>query len=301
MTSKGFTIRQTRGDRVFLAVNYLVLCIVFVLVAYPVLFILFASVSDAKFVNSGALLLWPKGFHISGYRYVLREQRIWIGYANTIFYAAAGTVLGLAASLLAGFSLSTPTLPGRKIFMALMVFTMYFSGGLIPSYLVVKGLHLLDSRAIIVLLGSVSVYNIILIRTFFLNTIPKELQEAASIDGCGYGRFFFQIVLPLSKAIIAVIALYLVVGYWNSYFTALIYLQDSSKKPLQLFLREILLVSTQSMQQQTENAEAMAEYQRLLEVIKYAVIVVSTLPVMCIYPFLQKYFVQGVMIGSLKG
>ena len=185
--------------------------------------------------------------------------------------------------------------------MALMVFTMYFSGGLIPSYLVVKGLHLLDSRAIIVLLGSVSVYNIILIRTFFLNTIPKELQEAASIDGCGYGRFFFQIVLPLSKAIIAVIALYLVVGYWNSYFTALIYLQDSSKKPLQLFLREILLVSTQSMQQQTENAEAMAEYQRLLEVIKYAVIVVSTLPVMCIYPFLQKYFVQGVMIGSLKG
>ncbi len=300
MRSKN-AIRQTKGDRIFVILNSLILCLIFLIVAYPVYFVILASVSDAQYVNSGTLLLWPKGFHLSGYRYVLKEERIWVGYANTILYASAGTLLGLFTSLLAGYSLATPTLPGRKGIMAIMVFTMYFSGGLIPSYLIVKQLGLLDTRTIMIILGSVSVYNIILIRTFFLNTIPKELQEAASIDGCGYGRFFIQIALPLSKAIIAVIALYLVVGYWNSYFTALIYLQDNSKKPLQLFLREILLVSTESMKQQTENAEAMAEYQRLLEVIKYAVIVVSTLPVMCIYPFLQKYFVQGVMIGSLKG
>ncbi|MEG0767518.1 MAG: carbohydrate ABC transporter permease, partial [Clostridia bacterium] len=193
------------------------------------------------------------------------------------------------------------TLPGRQVLMALIVFTMYFGGGLIPTYLVVKELGLLNTRWSLILIGSISVYHIILIRSFFVSTIPAELQEAASIDGCGFGMFFFKIALPLSSAISAVIALYLAVGYWNSYFTALIYVTDNTKRPLQLFLREILLVSSEAMQQETTNREAMGEYQRLLEVIKYAVIVVATLPIMCVYPFLQKYFVQGVMIGSLKG
>lgn len=294
-------IHKTRSDRTFLVLDYALLCVLFLVMVYPVYFVIVASVSDSQYVNSGQFLLLPKGFHTLGYEYVLREGRIWSGYANTIFYAVMGTVLGVTVSMMAGYGLYIKTLPGRKIIMGLMVFTMYFGGGLIPTYLVVKSLGLVNTRTAIVLLGAVSVYNIILARTFLNNTIPKELMEAAFIDGCGYGRFFFQMVVPLSKAIIAVLTLYLIVGYWNSYFNALIYLQDGNKKPLSLFLREILLVNAETVTQQTENADQMAEYQRMLSVIKYAVIVVSTLPIMCVYPFLQKYFVKGVMIGSLKG
>lgn len=294
-------IHKTRSDRTFLVLDYALLCVLFLVMVYPVYFVIVASVSDSQYVNSGQFLLLPKGFHTLGYEYVLREGRIWSGYANTIFYAVMGTVLGVTVSMMAGYGLYIKTLPGRKIIMGLMVFTMYFGGGLIPTYLVVKWLGLVNTRTAIVLLGAVSVYNIILARTFLNNTIPKELMEAAFIDGCGYGRFFFQMVVPLSKAIISVLTLYLIVGYWNSYFNALIYLQDGNKKPLSLFLREILLVNAETVTQQTENADQMAEYQRMLSVIKYAVIVVSTLPIMCVYPFLQKNFVKGVMIGSLKG
>ena len=289
------------GDKVFDIVNYTLLTLIMVIVLYPVLYIVAASFSDPQAVVSGEVFILPVRPTLRGYEAVFKNKKILTGFANSVYYLVVGTLLNLVMTMLCAYPLSRKEFRARGGIAMFFVFTMYFSGGLIPSYLIVKQLGLLDTRTIMIILGSVSVYNIILIRTFFLNTIPKELQEAASIDGCGYGRFFMQIALPLSKAIIAVIALYLVVGYWNSYFTALIYLQDNSKKPLQLFLREILLVSTESMKQQTENAEAMAEYQRLLEVIKYAVIVVSTLPVMCIYPFLQKYFVQGVMIGSLKG
>lgn len=294
-------IRKTNSDKVFLVLDYFLLCALFLIMVYPVYFVVVASVSDSQYVNSGQLLLWPKGFHTLGYQYVMREGRIWSGYANTLFYAIMGTLLGVTVSMMAGYGLYIKTLPGRNIIMGIMVFTMYFGGGLIPTYLVVKSLGLVNTRTVIVLLGAVSVYNIILARTFLSNTIPKELMEAAFIDGCGYGRFFFQMVVPLSKAIIAVLALYLMVSYWNSYFNALIYLQDANKKPLSLFLREILLVNAEAVTQQTENADQMAEYQRMLAIIKYAVIVVSTLPIMCIYPFLQKYFVKGVMIGSLKG
>lgn len=298
---QGSRIGKTMSDKVFLFFNYLLLCILFIVMIYPVYFVLLASFSDSKYVNSGSLMLWPKGFHTAGYDYVFKEKRIWIGYGNTIFYALSGSLLGVTITMMAGYAMFIKTLPGRNTIMGIMVFTMFFSGGLIPVYLVVKGLGLINTRTIIVVLGAVSVYNIILARTFLQSTIPIDLLEAASIDGCGYGRFFFSIVLPLSKPIIAVLALYLMVGYWNSYFNALIYLQSSTKKPLQLFLREILLVNAETLTQQTENADELAEYQRLLAVIKYAVIVISTAPVMCIYPFLQKYFVRGVMIGSLKG
>lgn len=294
-------IRKSPGDRTVLTINYILLALLFLITAYPVYFVLIASVTDSQFVNSGDILLWPKGFHLDGYKYVLSESRIWTGYKNTLIYTLGGTVAGLAASLLAGFALSKDDLPGRKILTGLFVFTMYFSGGLIPSYLVVKDLGLLNTRLVMIILGSVSVYNIILIRTFFINSIPRELEEAAELDGCGYIRFFFSIVLPLSKAIIAVIALYLAVGYWNGYFNGLIYITSNDKKPLQIFLREILLTSTESMSQQTTDMESMNEFLKLVDVIKYAVIVVSTLPMMLVYPFLQKYFVQGVMIGSLKG
>ncbi len=294
-------IRKSPGDRAVLAVNYVLLALLFLIVVYPVYFVLIASVTDGKFAGSGSILLWPKGFHLNGYKYVLRDERIWTGYKNTLIYTAGGTLLGLFCSLPAGFALSKHDLPGRKLITGLFVFTMYFSGGLIPTYLVVQRLRLLNTRAVMILLGAVSVYNIILIRTFFINTIPKDLEEAAQLDGCGYVRFFAAIALPLSKAIIAVIALYLAVGYWNGYFNALIYIHDPAKKPLQVYLREILLTSTETMQQDTADKESLNEFLKLVDVIKYAVIVVSVLPVMCIYPFLQKYFVQGVMIGSLKG
>lgn len=288
----------SREDRLVNAAIYAVCIVLFLLCAYPIYFVVMASFSDSKFVNSGTLLLWPKGFHTEAYSYVLKDWRIGVGYMNTLLYTAGGTLLGLSGSLMAGYALSRKDLPFRGIIMGLIVFTMYFSGGVIPTYIVVRMLGLVNSRLLIIILWSIGAYNIILIRTFFESNLPDELREAAFLDGCGNTRFFFQFALPLSKAIIAVIALYLAVMYWNSYYNALIYLTDRQKYPLQLFLREILTVQTSG---QIAEAEANSNYQKMINVVKYAVITVSTLPMICLYPFLQKYFVQGVMIGSVKG
>lgn len=292
------SIRQSKGDRALDIVSCVLLGLVVLICAYPVYFVIVASFSNPIYVNSGKLLLWPEGFTMAGYQYVLSENRIWIGYKNTLIYMVCGTALGLFTCLTGGYALSRRDLPGRKLIMALYVFTMYFSGGLIPTYIVVSSLNLVNTRLAIIILGSVSVYNIILIRTFFEANLPEELREAAFVDGCQNIRFFVQFALPLSKAIIAVISLYLAVGYWNTYFNALIYIRDQQKHPLQLFLRLILLTETNA---ESGNPETASELARALQIIKYAIIVVSTLPIMCIYPFLQKYFVQGVMIGSLKG
>lgn len=296
-------IHETRFDRVFNAIIYLLLGFMLVVVVYPLYFVLLASVSDPTYVNSGTPLLYPRGFTLMGYSRVFADNRIWIGYANTLLYAGAGMLLALCVQLLAGYALSRKDLPGRGIFMALFVFTMYFGGGLIPFYLVVKGLGLVNSRLLMIMLGCTSVYNIIIIRSFFSTTLPQELQEAAFIDGCSNQRYFFSIVLPLSKAIIAVIALYALVAQWNAYFNAMIFLTDRSKYPLQLYLREILLTAKtySDTSMVGGDPEAAAKMEQMVEVIKYGVIVVSTLPVIAIYPFLQKYFVQGVMIGAVKG
>ena len=274
-----------------------------IVVIYPLYFVVLASVSDPQYVNSGTPLLYPRGFTLMGYSRVFADNRIWIGYANTLLYAGAGTLLAVAVQVMAGYALSRSDLPGRNIFMALFVFTMYFGGGLIPFYLVVKSLNLVNSRLLMIMLGCSSVYNIIIIRSFFVSTLPKELQEAAFIDGCTNQRYFFSIVLPLSKAIIAVIALYALVAQWNSYFNAMIFLTDRSKYPLQLYLREILLTAKTYADTSMVGGdpEAAAKMEQMVEVIKYGVIVVSTLPVIAVYPFLQKYFVQGVMIGAVKG
>ena len=277
---------------------YVFLSISLILCAYPVYFVLIASFSNATVVNSGKLMLWPEGFHLLGYKFVFSDVRILTGYKNTLIYTVGGTILGLFVSLLAGYSLSRSDLPGRKVLMALMVFTMYFGGGLIPTYITIKNMGLVDTRALMIILGSVSVYNIILIRTFFQSNLPTELQEAAFIDGCTNTRFFFQFALPLSSAIIAVIALYLAVGYWNSYFNALIYINSNAKKPLTLFIRELLLSQETN---DVADGELASDFKRMAQVVKYAVIVVATAPIMCMYPFLQKYFVKGVMIGSIKG
>lgn len=297
-------INNCTQDKVFMTVLYVVLALVLIVVIYPLLFVLFASMSDPQYVNSGALLLYPKGFNLLGYQQVFRDQRILIGYGNTIYYTVFGTILAVAVNMMGGYALSRDDLPGRGIVMALFVFTMYFGGGMIPFYLIVRNLHLTNTRTILVLLGGTSVYNMIIARSFFISTIPRELQEAAEIDGCGTGRFFFSIVMPLSKAITAVIVLYCAVGQWNAYFNALIFISDRDKFPLQIFLREILLTAKTYESADvlsTLSGDDLARMQRMSEVTKYGVIVVSTLPIIALYPFLQKYFVKGVMIGSLKG
>lgn len=296
-------IHETRVDRVFNGGVYFLIILLLIIFIYPLWFVLMASVSDPAYVNSGTPLLWPMGFTTMGYNRVFADNRIWIGYANTILYAGLGMVVSTMVQVMAGYSLSRRDLPGRSIFMGLFVFTMYFGGGLIPFYLVVKSLNLVNSRLLMIMLGCSSVYNIIIIRSFFVSTLPKELQEAAFIDGCTNQRYFFSIVLPLSKAIIAVIALYALVAQWNSYFNAMIFLTDRSKYPLQLYLREILLTAKTYADTSMVGGdpEAAAKMEQMVEVIKYGVIVVSTLPVIAVYPFLQKYFVQGVMIGAVKG
>lgn len=296
-------IHETKVDRVFNVVVYVLIALLLLMFIYPLWFVLMASFSDPQYVNAGALLIYPRGFTTMGYKMVFSDDRIWTGYLNTIFYAGVGTVLATMVQVMAGYALSRKDLPGRSIFMLLFVFTMYFSGGLIPFYLVVKELNLVNTRFLMIVTGLASVYNIIIVRSFFASSMPVELYEAASIDGCTNQRYFFSIVLPLSKAIIAVIALYCLVAQWNSYFNAMIFLSDRSKYPLQLFLREILLAAQTYSDPSAVQGDAVAAAQMEImgEVIKYGVIVVSTLPVIIIYPFLQKYFVQGVMIGSIKG
>lgn len=292
----------SKDDLIYLVITRTFLIAFMIIVMYPLYFVVVASFSDPTYVNSGDLLLWPKGFTLLGYRRVFTDDRILTGYMNTIIYTVAGTFLGVCCTMLAAYSLSRKDLPGRRIIMLLFIFTMYFSGGMIPYYLVVKGLGLVNSRLFMILAGSVSVYNIIIARSFLESNIPDELHDAASIDGCGNGRFFAQIVIPLSKAVIAVIALYLAVSYWNSYFNAMIFLTDSNKYPLQLFLRQILLTVSQSTSVDSSlDPESLIQMEKMGQVIKYGVIVVSTAPIICVYPFIQKYFVKGVMIGSVKG
>ena len=302
MSRKHGIKKLSRDDLIYEVFTKLFLVIVMVLILYPLYFVLVASFSDPIYVNSGEMLFWPKGFTLLGYQRVFKDSRIWIGYRNTIFYTVLGTGLGLAATTMAAYSLSRKDLPGRKIIMFLFIFTMYFQGGMIPYYLVVKGLGLVNSRILMILSGAVSVYNIIITRSFLEANIPGELKDAASIDGCGNVRFFWQMVLPLSKAVIAVIALYLAVSYWNSYFNAMIFLTDTNKYPLQLFLRQILLTVSESVSVDSGlDPTALIQLQQMGQVIKYGVIVVSTVPIICVYPFIQKYFVKGVMIGSVKG
>lgn len=294
-------IKEPTFDRVYFAITKILLIALLIIILYPLWFVLMASMSDAQYVNNGTLLFYPRGFTGLGYQRTILNEKVWIGYGNTILYTVGGTLIGTFCTVLAGYSLSRSDLPGGSIIMKLYVFTMYFGGGMVPFYIVIKNLGLLDTRFLMIIVSCISVYNIILVRSYFVTSLPKELYEAASIDGCGNGRFLFQIVIPLSKAIIAVIALYVAVSYWNSYFYALIFLTDYHKYPLQIFLREILLTANQNTADTATDPAAAQMLAQMSSVIKYSVIVVSTVPIICVYPFIQKYFVQGVMIGSVKG
>ncbi len=278
---------------------YTVTVFLVLIVLYPLILVVSNSVSDPGMVASGKVLLLPKGFNLEGYKAVFQDKNIMTGYANTIFYTVVGTIINLLVTVPAGYALTKTTLPGGKIFTTMFMITMYFSGGMIPGFLVASKLGLYNSRWALLLLGAFSMYNCIICRSFFA-AFPQELEEAAEIDGCNAMGTFIKIVLPLSKALLGVMVLYFAVGHWNSFFNALIYIRDDAKQPLQVFLRRILILSqmSQEMEISAEMAESLAAREALL---RYSTIVVSSLPLLIVYPFLQKYFDKGVMIGSVKG
>lgn len=292
-------VRSLRGDRVYLTVVHIVMAVILVLTLYPIIYVISSSFSSPQAVSTGQVRLWPVDFSLRGYKEVFDYRVVWIGYANTIFYTLAGTLLNVVLTLFAAFALSKKTLPGRGFFTFLFTFTMLFSGGLIPTYLVMRSLGIINTRWVMLLPGAINVYNMIVTRTFIAN-IPQELSEASAIDGCSDFRYFFAILLPLSKAVISVIALYYAVGHWNAYFNALIYLNDQKLFPLQVFLRDILVLNSVDASSILDPEEAQA-LEGMRDLLKYALIVVSTVPIMCVYPFLQKFFAQGVMVGSVKG
>ncbi|WP_426249994.1 carbohydrate ABC transporter permease [Paenibacillus pabuli] len=286
--------RITAAEAVFYAFAILFL----IAIIYPIYFIVIASFSDPSAVANGQVWVFPKGFTLEGYKELLRHENIWIGYRNTILYTVVGTLFGLVVNISAAYALSRKDLVGRKFFSLFFIFTMFFSGGLIPTFLTIRDFHLYNTFLVMVLPFSVVVFDMIVARTFFQTSIPGDLWEAAQIDGCGNLRYFVLIVLPLSKAIIAVLGLWIAVGYWNSYFTALIYLKDPNLYPLQLILRNILI--TNQMQSGMGTGEAAQVALRLANLMRYSVIIIATIPIMCVYPFIQKYFNQGVMIGAVK-
>ncbi len=288
------------ADRVFNIVNYIVLAFFLLSVAYPLIYVLSASFSDPRAVISGRMWLWPVDVTLDGYRAVFRNSRILTGFQNSLFYTVVGTFISVVLTILAAYPMSRRDLAGRNVLMFFFVFTLLFGGGLIPTYLVVRETGLLDTRWALIIPTALSVYNMIITRTFFQTTIPDELLEAAQLDGCSDFRFLRDVVIPLSAPIIAVNALFYAVAQWNQYFNALIYLTNPDLFPLQLILREIL-VQNQVDLTQIADVDQLMQRQNLQDLLKYSLIVVASAPVLIIYPFVQKHFVRGVLIVSLKG
>lgn len=286
------------GDKIVNIVFYIIAIIMILLIVYPLWFVIIASFSNPADVANGEVWFWPKQWDLSGYKELFKQEQLWTSYGNTILYTLVGTLIALGVNIPAGYAMSRKDLVGKKLINVFYLIPMFVSGGLIPTYIVVKNFGLLNSFWVMVLPFSVSTYNIIVARTFFKSSLPETLWEAAQIDGCGTIRYFLQFALPLSKAVLAVIGLWTAVGLWNSWFNALIYIQDEALQPLQLLLRRIL-ISNQSLLGAATGTMAQ-ELRQLSDMMKYASIVISTLPIMCLYPFLQKYFNQGVMIGAVK-
>jgi len=299
-------VRESRFDRVFDAVNAVIMALIVIIMLYPLYYTVIVSFSDPYLMLRGEIFLYIKGFTLDSYEYMVREKSIWTGYYNSILNTAIGTVYALAVTIPCAYAMSRKGIKGKGAIMGYFVFTMYFGGGLIPSYILIRQLHLLNTRWALIIPAAMSVYNMIIARTFYQSNIPDELYEAAKIDGASEFRIFFSVVLPLSGAIIAVIALYLAVGHWNSYFNALIYIDDRKLYPLQMVLRAIL-VQSQQLQNIDPNSVTpdelveMMRKQMLATTMKYALIIIASLPMLMIYPFVQKHFVKGVMIGALKG
>ena len=288
------------SDRVFYCVVFIILTLFFLIVLYPCVFVISASFSSASAINSGRVVLFPVGWSIEGYRTIFNTRNVWIGFRNSILYTVTNTFLAIAVTMTTAYCLSRTDLPGRKYFIMYFTFTMFFGGGLIPTYLLIRSLRLLNTPWVLVVTGLLGIYSMIVAKTFIQNTIPSELFDAARIDGCSDAYYYVRIVLPLSKSIIAVLALWYGVGNWNSYFSAMIYLNSRNLFPLTLFLREILMAS-QIDPATVRDPELQMRIAEMVAGIKYALIIVSMVPVIMIYPFAQKHFVKGIMIGSIKG
>ena len=290
-------LRYTQGDRAFVAVDTVLLTLFLVIILYPLLYVLASSFSGGSILKGLSLI--PEHFSWEGYKAVFEYSYVWSGYYNSLVYTVLGTAMAMVNTILCAYPLSRADFKFGRFSMGLCVFTMYFSGGLIPTYIWIKQLGLLNTMWAILLPSTLSIYNMIVMRTYFKGQIPKELRESAQIDGCGEWRYLLQIVLPLSGAVLAVVALYYAVARWNSYFDSMIYLQDRSLQPLQNILRDLLIVN--SANTLSNNIEAEAAAQERADLLRYSMIVVASVPMMIFYPFVQKYFVKGVMLGSVKG
>ena len=292
-------VKTSAGDRFYYGVVYFIMFLLLIVVLYPLIYIVSASFSSPTAVSSGKVILWPVDFSLEGYKAVFRYDEVFVGYRNTLLYTILGTLINVVMTMLAAYPLARKGLPGGRVLTFLFTFTMLFSGGMIPKYIVMKQLHLLNSPLVMLLPGAINITNLIIARTF-IKGIPEDLWEAAQLDGCSDAKYFFQIVLPLCKAVLAVLVLYYAVGHWNAYFDAFLYLSNKALFPLQLFLREILVMN-QINAATISDPDTLIAVQGMSELLKYSLIVVATVPILCIYPFAQKYFVKGVMIGSLKG
>ena len=293
-------IKNPMEDRILYFVVYTVIILFLLVILYPIIFIISASFSEGSEVQLGRVYLWPVKPTLEGYRAVFSHRNIMTGYRNTILYTLGGTLINVVVTVLCAYPLSRRDMPMRGFFVFLFVFTMFFGGGLIPTYLLVNSLGMVNTFWALLIPGAMSVYNMIITRTFFQNGVPHELLEASQIDGCSDARYFFSILLPLSQAVISVISLYYAVAHWNSYFSALIYIRDKQLQPLQLILRSILL-STRVSLNEFEDPDLLEGTIGLEFLVKFALIVVSSAPIMCLYPFVQKFFAKGVMLGSVKG
>lgn len=299
-TNKKNKIKAHGADLAFDIIIYVLSAIIILLVLYPLLFVVSASLSAPSEIIRGHVVFLPKGFNFNSYKEILNSSALLKGYLNTIFISVVGTLLNLVMTTMCAYPLAIRNLPGRNVITIFITFTMFFSAGMIPNYLLIKELHLLDSYWVLMLPGAVSVYNMLVMRNYFQTSIPQELFEAATIDGCGNLQTLFKIVLPLSKAIMAVMLIFYVAGHWNAYFDAMMYISSKDKYPLQLVLRDILL---KAEEYSTEGSIGYSQVDAALkaEGLKYAIIVVSSVPVMLLYPLMQKYFVKGVMVGAIKG
>jgi ABC-type glycerol-3-phosphate transport system permease component len=294
-------IAETRTDKIFLFGVKIMLWVALILVAVPLIYIVANSFSSASAVSAGRVLLWPVEPSLQAYKVAFGDPQIMQGYLNSFIYAIGGTLISVTLTIAIAYPLSRRTFFGRNVIMSVLIFTMLFSGGLIPTYLVVQDLGMLNTRWAMVIPSAIGVWQVIIARTFFRSTIPDELYEAATIDGASDLRFLWSIVLPLSKPVIAVIALMYAIFQWNSYFDALVYLKDPGLYPLQIVLRNVLILNTVTGGSTTQNLAQQLEQQQLANVLKYALIVISSLPVLIIYPFVARHFTKGVMVGAVKG
>lgn len=299
-STSSYGYKQSKMDKIFDNVIVVILIFVGIITLYPIIFVASASISDPVAVNTGKVLLLPKGVYFGGYGVVFKNHWVLIGYRNSLLYTLVGTFCNVTVTFMAAYALSRKDLWGRKVWNWYIAIPMWFGGGLIPTYLTVDALGLIDSPAVLILLGLVSSYNLIICRTY-ISSLPYELQEAAKIDGASDYRVMFSIILPVSAPILGVLSLYYAVGHWNNYFTAMIYLNNKNYMTLQVFLREILLLGQNIDEAQIVDVDALIENQKNNQVMKYALIIVASAPMLILYPMLQKYFIKGVLIGSVKG